>query len=313
MLTERSTKKELLDAYNAAMQELNRLSAAGARKQREVAQVSDGSPSGFLQRLAETKAAAMSAFSSMASEVEAIVDLYEKIRQDKLAAEYELKVAYDIKAEADSLEALTMAKLAMREQTKEEAAKAKAELEAERLELTARLAREKEEAEGNIARLHREKKLLLEDALADRRRDHDRALEQEKFEIQKKTEILAQEKARLEGIEKESAELKASMDATVAKASQAAVAAALKDARHEFALREAAMKQEKEVLATLLSNATKEVERHRGELEAARAEVATANSRVQAIATSAVESASQKQSIETLQAAIANKSEASKR
>lgn len=323
-LTDRSTKKELLAAYEGALAEIKRLQRDGLRAEPAGTPKETLKPGDLTTSVNDFRSWLAASLSEMATRSEELTLQYDKTWKRLEEEKAFLSNTYNIKAEAESLEALTIAKA----KAKEEARRVREEADevAAAICSTARLSRDEAEAEfrKELDRKTRAAHADLADEISTLRRAFQKDVEAKTEELNKKiaeAELMSRnaevdvEEARARQLEAE-AELekfKKDFDDQLEKKAAAHYKNVITESNHAAAKQQYAAEAEMKVLAAKVETLEDQLADAQEEVQRARKSVEEANARVQAIATSALESAAQKQAMDTLQAAVANKSESSKR
>lgn len=155
-----NTKKELMEAYEAAkerLEDLNRdlLDAEKAKKRLEkqvAAATADAqAEQDPVKRLQELRGAIGRELSDLAERVEAEIDTYRKIQSAVEAKQEELKTIYEVETAASDLAALLDAQRSEKERFRREMAEEKKAFEAEMQQTRSQWVREKQERDRRVA------------------------------------------------------------------------------------------------------------------------------------------------------------------
>lgn len=289
MVNEKSTKKQILDAYQASLDEIKKLKAnqldAKAEKSRTRAkEVKELTKPEVVDDVLETLyTLADSVPSSIQRNVDAIKAHSKKVGELEEAIKVlkaELKDLYDISSEAETMAALVDGHENLRRSLDEEIDAARKRWAEEKQEQQKRHAREAAEAEQAHSRRISEweyefdrhtkmKKDALEDQLADRKKEFQADLDilakqanSREEALDKRTELLTDREEKVDALENKITELEEAHEGAVAEA----VAAAQGRAKTSYAIEVNALKKSHEAEVTVLTAKVTTLEQQLGVL-----------------------------------------------
>lgn len=287
-----NTKKELLEAYDAAkerLEDLNRdlLDAEKAKKRLEkqvAAATADAqAEQDPVKRLQELRGAIGRELTDLAERVEAEIDTYRKVQSAVEAKQEELKTIYEVETAASDLAALLDAQRAEKERFRREMTVGKEAFEAEMQQTRSQWAREKqdhdrqvaeeaealkkqrqrekEEYEYAFAREKEQKKNALEDELhalekeiAQKREEAEQAAREREADLNAREEAVARREKEMDALQKEVDTFPKRLENAVQKAVDDATEQLTRDFEKDKILMESRFEGEKNVLTSKIES-----------------------------------------------------------
>jgi len=324
-----STKKELLEAYEAAKERLQSmekdlLNAEKARARLEKQAASSAADSQLqedpLQRLQRLRSDIGRELTELAERFDSELDNYRKIQSALKAKQDELQTIYGVEAAASDLAALLDAQRAERERFERAVAEKRTAFEDEMKEarsewnkekaqtelvakeqaeaLKKQRQREKEEFEYAFAREKEQKKNGLEDELralekqlAEKRADFEKEYEERKTELDTREEVIVRREKEMAAVQKEAETFPKRLETAVQAAADEATKRLTREFAKDKALFEAKFDGEKNVLLSKIDALEKQLASQTAQLADSARRQEQAYEKVQDIANRAVASA----------------------
>lgn len=274
-VTEKSTKKQILSAYESALKEVKRLKSERLNPQEELRKVrkeevdAATKPERLEDSLGVMKAFASSIPSAIRGFIDGVTEQLDQLRELDGAIAFrkkELDDLYGISSEAESLAALVESHKVLEAELDEEITsrrklwseeKLEHQKEAKRIEnsLSEETARQKAEWEYNFAREVQRRKDELEDDLAARKKQYEEDLYLSDKELKERTEVLdrrqaelAEREAKVTDLEEQVERLKATREHEI----EVAASAARDKAKASYNIELNAIKKSHEAEVTVL-------------------------------------------------------------
>jgi hypothetical protein len=334
-ITMKSTKKEMLEAYNEVLQQLKEKRAVELKpeveieekKIKEAVEVTDAlSTEGIVREVSTLKLEIGRLLSQLSDRLEEEVSKYRQVQQAIEAKQQELQDIYEVEKSALSLAALIEAQHQKRQQTEAELAARKEELTREIETLRAEWGKEKKvhEAEikerdtGEQKRREREKEEYLyafqreqqlareqfEDEKARLEREIAYRREQMERELADREKAIVEKETELSELRKQVSVFPKELQSAVSQAVREAVQRVESEAKNREELLKKEFDGERNVLNTRIEALEKTVAEQNEQIAKLSQQVEKAYSQVQDIAVKAIEGTSRSQSLTSLQQLI---------
>ena len=335
-VTMKNTKKEMLEAYNEVLRQLQEQRAAELRPKEEIeekrieeaVEVTDSlSTEGIVQEVSALRLETGQLLSQLSERLEEEVNKYRQVKKAVEVKEKELQEIYEIERAALSLAALIEAQHQKREQTEAELAARKEELTREIETLRAeweqekqlhaaeikerdeaeKKAREREREEYRYA-FEREQQLAreqLEDEKARLEREIAYKRDQAERELAEREKAIVEKEDELNELRKQVDAFPEELESAVNKAVKEAVQRVQLEAKNREALLKKQFEGERDVLNTRIESLEQTVKEQNERIAILTQQAEKAYSQVQDIAVRAIEAPAQSQSLTNLQQLIA--------
>jgi hypothetical protein len=335
-VTMKNTKKEMLEAYNEVLRQLQEQRAAELRPKEEIeekrieeaVEVTDSlSTEGIVQEVSALRLETGQLLSQLSERLEEEVNKYRQVKKAVEVKEKELQEIYEIERAALSLAALMEAQHQKREQTEAELAARKEELTREIETLRAeweqekqlhaaeikerdaaeKKAREREREEYRYA-FEREQQLAREQFEDEKARLEGEIAykgEQAERELAEREKAIAEKEDELNELRKQVDAFPKELESAVNKAVKEAVQRVQLEAKNREALLKKQFEGERDVLNTRIESLEQTVKEQNERIAILTQQAEKAYSQVQDIAVRAIEAPAQSQSLTNLQQLIA--------
>ena len=335
-MTMKNTKKEMLEAYNEVLQQLQEKRAAELKPEEEIeekrikeaVEVTDSlSTEGIVQEVSALKLEIGRLLSQLSDRLEEEVSKYRQAKQAVEAKQKELQEIYEIEKSALSLAALIDAQHQKRQQTEAELSARKEELTREIETLRTEWVKEKQvheaEIEGRDAdeqkRREREKEEYLyafqreqqlareqfEDEKARLEREIANRREQMQKELADREKAIVEKEAELNELRKQASAFPKELQSAVNQAVKEAIQRVESEAKNREELLKKEFDGERNVLNTRIESLEKTVTEQNEQIAKLSQQVEKSYSQVQDIAIKAIEGTSRSQPLANLQQLMA--------
>ncbi len=335
-ITMKNTKKEMLEAYNEVLQQLKEKRAVELKPERaivekkieEAVEVTDSlSTEGIVQEVSTLKLEIGRLLGQLSDRLEEEVGKYRQVRQAVEAKQKELQEIYEIEKSALSLASLIEAQHQKRQQTEAELAVRKEELTREIETLRAEWGKEKQvhaaeikerdgderkrrerEKEEYLYAFQREQQLAreqFEDEKARLEREITFRREQMERELADREKAIVEKETELSELRQQASAFPRELESAVKQAVKEAVQRVESEAKNREDLLKREFDGERNVLNTRIESLEKTAAEQNELIAKLSQQVEKSYSQVQDIATKAIESTSQSQSLANLQQLMA--------
>ncbi len=206
-VTSQNTKKQILEAYNELLENIQEEEKAPEQEKKEksekatVEKAGKLSPEKIYESIASLKSSVNNTLEDAENKMKQVFDEFENLKNAVAIEKKQLEEVYQISANADSLNALLQAQKKKKETFEEEMEQKKAQWEAEEKEKEKQRQREEEDYQYNL----KKKRQKEQDAYEEKKEKQEKELKEKKVAFEAE---ISEREARVKAAEEELAELR---------------------------------------------------------------------------------------------------------